>query len=298
MTIILSDFSQMVISSVAANPKDFRSGDIKDLIKHIALNQILALKKRFNNGRLILCCDAKNYWRKKEFQWYKGHRKHGKDKGELDWQLVYETLNELIEELSLNFPYKVIKVDGAEADDVIAVLVKYFNENEMVNTGLIEEPETVVIASTDGDFQQLQKYRHVQQWNNVQKKMMICKNPKQYLIEHIVSGDTGDNVPSIVNGDCWAQCRADNISTRAKPLATARFKDFYNKGIDACLNEDEQRNYRRNEKLVDFDFIPQYINDAIMKAYFDCEVKGSKTKVFNYLNAHRMKLLLSFAQDF
>lgn len=297
MTVILVDFSQMVISSVAANQKDFVGSDASDLIKHIALNQLLALKKRFN-GRIILCCDGRNYWRKTEFLWYKGHRKHSKDKGNLDWDIVYETLNGLIEELSDNFPYVVLQVDGAEADDIIGVLTKYLDTSELQNTGLIEEPQEIIIGSTDKDFQQLQKYRNVKQWNNVMKKFVVCKNPKQFLIEHIVTGDTGDNIPSITNSDIWAQQRAENVSTRAKPFATSRLKEFYNKGIDACKNEEEQRNYRRNERLVDLDLIPIDICVKIIEQYINYEVRGNKSKVFSYLNKHRMKLLLSSSQDF
>lgn len=297
MTIVLCDFSQMVISSVAANVEDVKN-DPKNLIKHIALNQLLALKKRFG-GKLILCCDSRgDYWRKKEFQYYKGHRKHHKDDTGMDWELVYETLNELKVELAENFPYIVLEVPGAEADDLIAVLVKHFDENELSNTGLIDEPQEVVIASTDGDFQQLQKYRNVQQWNNVQKKMIKCKNPKQYLIEHICTGDAGDNIPNIVTGDWWARDRADDVSTRAKGFKQARLEDFYKKGIDACVDEEERRNFKRNERLVDFDFIPFELSDRILSIYTRYEVKGSNARIFNYLMAHRMKLLMSSAQDF
>lgn len=299
MTIILSDFSQMMISSFAAQAKDLKDGDTKDLIKHIALNQLLALKKKFN-GRMILCCDSKSYWRRDEFPYYKGHRKHHREKDNsfLDWKLVFETLDELKTELVENFPYMVLEVQGAEADDIIAVLTYYFDENELVNTGLIEEPDQIIICSTDEDFQQLQKFRNVQQWNNVQKMMMVCKNPKQFLIEHICSGDTGDNIPNIMTGDWWAKARADNEPTRAKAFATARFKDFYNKGYDACTNEEEQRNFRRNEKLIDFDFIPKAIYNEIINSYLRYEIKGSKAKVFKYLQDRRMKLLLASAQDF
>ena len=297
MTKILVDFSQSVISSVAANQKEFRSGDAKDLIKHIALNQLLSLKKRYQ-GQLILCCDSRSYWRKDEYRWYKGHRKHQKKSGDLDWDMVYETLNELKVELKENFPYILLEIEKAEADDIIAVLVKYFDENELVNTGLIEEPVKIVIASTDQDFQQLQKYSNVTQWNNVTKKEMICRNPKQFLIEHICTGDTGDNIPNVVTGDDWSRDRAENVKTKAKGFATARLAEFYAKGPDACANETELRNWKRNEKLVDFDFIPNSVYHSIVKEYMDYDMLGTKAKVFKYLQDHHMKLLLSNAQDF
>jgi hypothetical protein len=290
--IVLVDFSQTVISACAANAKDIQEGDTKNFIKHIALNMLLGWKKKFG-GKFILACDSNEYWRRDEYPAYKGHRKHKKKDGFLDWELVYETVNELKQELHENFPYLVLEVKGAEADDIIAILVKYFDENELAHTGLIEEPDEIVIVSTDNDFQQLQKYRNVRQWNNTKGGFIKCVNPKQFLIEHIAQGDDGDNVPNICTPDAWSQMRADNITTRAAPFATARFKEFYNKGIDACKNEEEL--------LLDFDKIPERINNLVVKEYLDSmnnKKLGNKARVFSYLVKHQMRMLLPSAADF
>ena len=294
--IILSDFSQLAISAVAANPEVIKGDNTADLVKHIALVSILNLKQKFG-GRLILCCDSRTYWRKEVFPLYKGHRKHHKDTG-IDWDMVYSTINEMKAELSENFPYMVLEVPGAEADDIIATLVKYFSENELTQTGLIQAPNQIVIGSTDGDFKQLQKYKNVKQWGNVTKTFIECKNPREYLIEHIITGDAGDNIPSVVNGDAWAESRANNIPTRAKPLMKTRYQLFFEMGYDACQNEEEQRNYKRNEALIDLDLIPTNISDKIIKAYHEYEIKGNKPKIMAYLQQHRMKLLLQSIQQF
>lgn len=296
--ISLIDFSQVAISAVMVCEKEIKSSDNKkDLIKHIILNQLLGFKKKFG-GQLIVCCDGRNYWRKKEFPYYKGHRKHQKSESTFDWKLIYEVLDEIKVELVDNFPYKVIEVEEAEADDIIATLVQYFDENELTNTGLVEEPQGIVIVSTDGDYQQLQKYPNVKQWGNVAKKFIVCKNPKQHLIEYICSGQTKDNIPSIVNPDQWAKDRSENIPTRGKPLKSSRMLEFYHKGYDACLNEEEQRNWKRNELLLDFDSIPPAIHNKIVSAYINYEVKGSKRKVWDYLQSKRMKMLLGEAGSF
>lgn len=299
MTKILVDFSQTVISACAAQSKELKvSDEPKNLIKHIAMTMLLSWKKKFG-GDLIIVCDSKNYWRKQEFPHYKGHRKHDKDDDQfLDWTMVFETLNELKAELRENFPYIVVEVEEAEADDIIAILVEYYQENDLINTCLIEEPRDIIIVSTDDDFQQLQKHRNVRQWNNVQKKFITCKNPKQFLIEHIVEGDSGDNVPSITTGDDWAKARADGIPTRAKPFKKSRITDFYNKGIDACLDETERRNWLRNEMLVDLDMIPDRINIKVLRAFLDAKPEGNKTKIFNYLVKNKMKLLMGSVGEF
>ncbi len=299
MTKVLVDFSQAVISACAVQANELKSQDnIKDLVKHIALNMILSWKKKFN-GKMILACDSKYYWRKQEFPYYKGHRKHKrKDDGFLPWETIFETINELKQELKENFPYTLLEVDGAEADDIIAVLCKYFQENELIQTGLIEEPEDIVIISTDGDFGQLQKYSNVRQWNNVQKKFIKCTNAKAFLNEHIMLGDSGDNVPSVTTGTKWAEDRANNISVRATPLKSSRHTDFINNGIEACISEDERKNWLRNQMLVDFSKIPDDINNKIIAEYEDYIKQGGKAKIFNYLTRHKMKLLLGSVEDF
>lgn len=289
---LLIDFSQLVVAAVAANQKDFVGDDPSNMIKHYALNSLLSLRKKFK-GEFILCCDSDTYWRRDEFPAYKGHRVHAKKSSDLDWDMVYKTLSELIKELDENFPYRVMKVKNAEADDIIGSLTKYFQENELEQSGLFESPQEIVISSSDGDFQQLQKYKNVKQWHNINKKFIECPNPAHFLIEHICEGDTGDNIPNLCTSTQWAVDRAHNVKTRANRFMKSRFIEFYEKGIDACQNENERIHYKRNEILVDFDKIPSDIYNSIIKEYSSSTIKGTKNKVFNYLTTKRMKLLLS-----
>lgn len=286
----------MVIASVAVNSKELKIGDPSDFIKHMTLNTLLGFKKKFG-GKMILCCDANTYWRRDEYPAYKGHRKHNRDSN-IDWDMAHRIMDELKTELRNNFPYIVLEVPGAEADDIIATLSGYFQENELTRTGLIEEPHQITIQSTDGDFPQLQKYRNVKQWNNVSKKFITCDNPAEFLIEHIVEGDTGDNVPNVMTGDWWSEARAKGEKTKANSVFAAKKADFVKRGYDACSNEEEQRNYRRNEQLVNLDLIPYHVRDRIIEAYITYKIGGSKSTVFAYLLKHRMKLLLASANDF
>lgn len=298
MNKILVDFSQLVISSCVINQDDIkREATPKNLLKHIIISQLLDIKRKLQ-GDVILCCDSRNYWRRDKFPSYKGHRKHAKADDYLDWDMIYEVMDEMKLEFQEHFPYVVLNVDGAEADDIIGCLVKYFDENELINTGLIEEPQQVIISSTDKDFQQLLKYRHVKIWHNVDKRYVKCDNPKQFLIEHVCSGDPGDNVSNICTGDWWSIARANNESVRQKSFKKARFQDFYNKGIDACLDDEERSNYRRNEMLIDFDMIPENICSKIISAYISYVPTGNRKTVFEYLTIHRMKLLMASIQEF
>jgi hypothetical protein len=144
----------------------------------------------------------------------------------------------------------------------------------------------------------LQKHQNVKQWNNTQKKFIDCKNTKQWLVENICTGQTSDNIPNICTSSDWAKARAENVSVRASPFATARFKEFYDRGIDACKTEQEKVHFKRNEKLIDFDMIPSAINNKIVRTYMEYEVLGTKAKILKYLMANRMKLLIQDAGSF
>jgi len=76
-----------------------------------------------------------------------------------DWHAIFEALNQIKQELDEHFPYPVIEVDGAEADDVIASLVFWSQENDLIQFGLDFESQPVLILSGDHDFAQLQRFK-------------------------------------------------------------------------------------------------------------------------------------------
>jgi hypothetical protein len=272
----------------------------RSLIKHMTLNSLLHYKRLGKGaGNMILACDSKNYWRKEKFPAYKGHREAAKDASPIDWDTIYAVIDELKKDLSESFPYYVLEVPGAEADDIIAVLTKYFQTNETVTEGLFDaEPQPVNIFSSDGDFAQLQKYKGVRQWSPLQKKWIKPANAAHLLMEHICTGDGGDNVPNICTPTQWAIDRALGTPSRAVSFMRDRLDDFYKKGIDACANEAEKANFLRNKMLVDFDSIPKEIEDKILQAYIQCKPTGSKMKIMNFLIKNRMKLLMQNINDF
>jgi hypothetical protein len=97
----------------------------------------------------------------------------------------------------------------------------------------------------------------------------------------------------------WAEDRADNIKpARQQSFKSTRLQDFYLKGIEACLNEDERLNYQRNKMLVDLSEIPVNIENSIIHAYNNAEIKGNKSKILSYLSKHRMKMLLEHVNQF
>lgn len=275
---ILIDFHPYVISSVAVvfNKKDYASKSIKTDIKQVVIKMILKVQKKFSSyGEVILCTDAKTYWRKNVFPYYKGNRKEQKDNSDLNWDVVHEVIDELKVELKEHFKYKIIEADGAEADDVIAVLTKHFATIPV--EGFDRDNEVLIVAG-DGDFFQLQKYGTVKQWSPRFNKFLAPSVPlKDYMIEHIVRA-SDDGIPNILSGDNYL---VDKI--RQHSIKKPYLQKFLEHGKAACTTDLERRNWDRNQQLIDFDFIPEHISTKILDIYTNYEVKGNRKKIMDYI---------------
>ena len=297
---IILDYSQIALSNILPFQNDIKRQspeEIKNLIRHTTLSTIKSYKKRYSNeyGEVVIACDGRNYWRKSIFPHYKAHRKANRDKSDLDWTFIFETLAELRDDLINHFPYKVLLIDTAEADDIIAILTEYTQENQLIQEGLFASPQKVLIVSSDKDFIQLQKNKNVRQWSPMQRKFVEAsqKEIQEYTITHIVKGDSGDGIPNILSKD-----DVFVSGDRQKPFSAKRLPEFYEKGIDACKNDEERRNYQRNQTLVNFDSIPMELAQNIVNNYENTKPNGDKNSIMNYLIANQCRLLLNEIEDF
>lgn len=297
---IIVDLSQVLIGTVHLHAKDiarFNNGDSSGLIKHLLLNTLLSYKKKYGEkyGNVILAADSKSYWRKSIFPAYKGHRARMRDASDFDWDLIFKIINELKDDIRENFTFKLLEIDGAEADDIIAVLCEWSQENDLARDGLFDsEPQPVLIVSSDGDFISLQKYSNVSQFSPLSGKFVKPKtNAREHLIEKIVRGDGGDNIPNMFTPDDWAIKRISGEETyRAKNVKPERLQDFLNRGYDACVNDTERAGYERNKMLIDFECIPLQLKETIINSFVNYKMNGSKNKIMNYLIKNRLKNLI------
>lgn len=298
---ILIDYSQVAISNLhqqlkgASTPQvryDPETGEAQvyteglqpNLLRHMILNSIRKIKREFGTryGQVVICTDSHNYWRKAIFPNYKANRKKDRESSDIDWNLVFQTLNELREEIKVNFPYKVMNVPRAEADDVIAVITKtqYQNDN-------------ILIISGDKDFQQLQVYPNVEQYSPTKDEFLVSENPILFLREHIIRGDTGDGVPNFLSPDDVFITEG----TRQKPIMSAKVEQWVHQAPEEFCNEETLKNYYRNKALVDLGEIPQEIHDAIMAEY-EKPIVGKSNRIYSYLVRNRMKSLLEVMGEF
>jgi len=279
---ILVDLNQVLLAGLMAQISNHKGALDESLIRHMILNIIRNHIKNFKNeyGEVVLCCDNRKYWRKEYFPFYKANRKKNRDKSNLDWHLIFDMLAKFKAELKENFPYKVIDVEGAEADDIIGTLVPRHSAHEKI-----------LILSSDGDFLQLQNYPNVKQYNPSQKKYVVSENSVMELKEKIIRGDKGDGIPNVFSpGDCFVR------DLRQKPIT----KSVLDKMLQEAWtdqNESVKANYMRNATLIDLSFIPVEIKEKIINTYEET-VPAKRNKLLNYFIEHKLKNLMDVIEEF
>lgn len=282
---ILVDLNQVLISNLMQQIGNSASAKLdENLIRHMVLNSLRSYVRQFKSeyGSMILCCDNKNYWRREYFPFYKAHRKKDRDKSGLDWGLIFESLGKIKDELKENFPYKVLDVEGAEADDVIGVLAPR-----------LASSEEVLILSSDKDFAQLQKYPNITQYSPILKRFIRSENPQAFIKEHIIRGDRGDGIPNFLSPD-----NTFASGQRQKVLNSKKIVEWIKTDpMVFCVNDTMLRGYKRNQTLVDLDFIPEKIKENIVSTYENVKI-NSRQKMFNYFIEKRLKNLIEVLDEF
>ena len=283
---ILVDFSQIMVSNlmvmIARNEYD------PIFFRHWVLNSLRQYNVKFRGdyGEMTICCDSPS-WRRDYFPHYKMNRKKKRAADDIDWDSVFQNFNETIEMIEDNFPYKVLRVDKSEADDIIAVSVKNFRETTQ---------EPILIISSDKDFMQLKKHGNVKQYcprnknfiNEVTDLEVINDN----LLVHIITGDTSDGIPNIFSDD-------DSLVNEEKKQNRAT-----KKRVEEVKNDIKSNNINkyssaisRNTVLIDLDKIPQDVVSEILE-HINKDRKGNMQKCFSYLMKNHYKELIKRIDDF
>ena len=276
---LLVDFSQIVIGSYMTAAK-YADVDM-DVIRPAVLNTLRIYRNKFVSeyGELILCCDDRHTWRKDIFPNYKASRKKTRKVSGIDWQNLYDCLNQLKDELRYWFPYKLIQVEKAEADDIIAILVNLIHERTL-------------ILSSDKDFVQLQTF-NIRQYSPMQKKFVDSESAERSLHEKIVRGDVGDGIPNIMSDD---NVFVDE-GRRQKPVTKKKVDAWYELEPDMYCTAEMLRNYKRNKQLVDLGEVPESIRINITKQFETTQV-GERSRLLTYFVNHRLKNLTESLSEF
>ena len=269
---ILIDYSQIALSNIIVQKLNDES-----MIRHMILNSIRMYNKRYREeyGELVICADGMNTWRKQFFPEYKASRKKNRDSSGQDWSEIFRILHTVRDEIRDNLPYRVVHLEGVEADDVIGTLTMQTQE--------FGQAEPVMIISSDKDFIQLQKYNNVKQFSPIQKKFVKDSNPRTYLFNHVMRGDSGDGITE-KSQTPLRQTRIDNWLENADNLREH-------------MDDETYRNYQRNKKLIDLTDIPELVQESIINTY-DGQTKTPNMRVLNYLIKKRCNHLIEVVEEF
>ena len=279
---ILMDFSGIAVATIAVN----KVND-ENMLRHMMLNSVRMYNKKFRDqyGQMIICCDGANNWRRGYFPQYKANRRKSRDDSGFDWAEAFRIMHKVKDEIKENFPYKVIHLEGCEADDIIGTMVEHTQE--------FGQYEEVMIVSSDKDFLQLQKYDNVRQWSHILKKEIKDPHPKLNLIDKILSGDTGDGIPNVLSGD-------DTFvnGERQTPLSKKKKQAIIEDLSDGELlyAASWYRNYQRNETLIDLTKTPNDLKNKIVDEFWITVF--NEGKALPYLINNNMKQLIGSVEEF
>jgi hypothetical protein len=281
---IIFDYNQVAISNLMEQIGSSKAPVEENLVRHMILNTMRTYIKKFKESHgpeVVIACDNRKYWRREIFPHYKASRKKNRDASGHDWNSIFDCLHKIKEELKEHSPYKVIDVDGAEADDVIASLVMKYSPHQKI-----------MILSSDKDFAQLQKFPSVDQYSPILKRYVKEPLPHVQLKQMIIRGDKGDGVPNILTKD-----DVFVVGGRQKPITEAKIINWLNQDPTEFCNEEMLRNYSRNESLIDLTKIPQTIVSEILDKYETTQAK-SKSVFMNYMIANKLKNLIEVLDEF
>jgi ribonuclease H len=302
---LLIDFSQLVITAVTGSFKteQEQSELTKFQVKAVVLGSLKDVLKKYKQKypNVIICCDNASipYYKRTISPFYKAHRSKSREDSSLNWEMIFSTSKEFIQDLKENFCYQVIDIPGLEADDIIGYLATKGNSGEYHS----------MIVSSDGDFTQLHS-KYTKQYSFIHGKQIEPKTTAfGDLVTKIVKGDTKDAISGIKVPSNHAYNRLMGLQHLNEVQRTPSTRqDELNLYISA-KNLDELRNIipeeykdrlEENIKLLDLSILP-----GEYKTLIDAEIDKNKvnnssnrSKIYTYLLQNNLTKLLDSIQDF
>lgn len=246
---ILIDFSGILHRAVHTSRTEME--DNIGFLEHKILTMVKNVVAQFGGSKqnpVVLAIDSKPTWRSKYYQehkpdceeykeeTYKGKRT--KDES-IPWDEIYDMNNTVLEALKLYSDYHVVAVDECEADDIIAVLAK----------DCFKRKETCWIVSSDKDFKQLQNEPYITLYDPMKQAFIPSIDTKRYKEIHCMIGDKSDNILAI------KPRLGEKTAEKLHPMLTETL----------ATNPDMREKYKFNEVMIDFDFIPEYLQINILE---------------------------------
>lgn len=252
-----------------------------DSVRFVLTNRLAEVSRemrKFGKNR-VLAFDDRQYWRRSFFPHYKAARVEQREKSKFDWDAFFGFYGIYKEELRESFPFKSIQVEGAEADDVMAVL------GPRVAVG-----EEVCIWSSDTDNLQIQNFDpRIKQFSYIKRKMITPASEKYNLFDHVVRGDAGDGIPNIYSTDDHFVKPDKKRQKSIMATDVAEWQRHASEPEKFC-SESMLARYKQNRTLIDYRYIPDDIATAIVDAYESTPVPQGK--IFDYMVRHKLTRIM------
>lgn len=322
---ILYDFSSCIHRSVftackhkSPHKKDgkFITDEYIDLVIFRIVDEFVDFAQKYKStyGDFIICLDdhSKPYWRKEVYPEYKASRKREREESEVNYNEVFKHIDYLVRVLKNFTNFKVIGVPGTEADDIIGLLTRKFARFEKV-----------LILSPDKDFKQLHKLGDIRQYSSITNKWVVPEDVDGWMMEHVVLGDSTDNVPRIVDFTNFTEEFKKHLKDKGQTISENEFYDadyqtqqniisgfegevfvrprFGVTGIkkaikefgslDAWLDSNPilRKAYERNKKLVLDSELPARVEAEILAAYTEPKKQIDIEALSKYFNFYQLE---------
>ena len=209
-------------------------------------------KKIFDTSIVIFCMDSpkENIWRNELMKGYKADRCDLSTKTNFK-QVFNETYTTIIPKIIKENKDRIhkIRIDKLEADDIIAVICKYYEKKY--------SEEKVYLISGDKDFLQLGRENLI--FINYKSKKpftLTLEEAKEQLKLKILNGDCSDNILTIFPKD-------KKILSLKKRKELIENEEKLKEYLDE--NPEIKEKYKINCKMIDFNFIPKELQKEIIK---------------------------------
>lgn len=279
MSLILVDMSNVALHALqSASSGKMNYFQLTEMsLRHVVLKRLFDIHRQFGIEReMVLCFDNDNYWRKDVFPLYKSTRAKARSYSKFSFEEYKKMFKVFKEELPQNFSWKCVDVEKCEADDVIYAICNHVRDRR------------ITIVSSDEDYLQIQNINpNVEQFSIANDKFITPQNKGYDLLEHIITGDSGDGIPNILsNANTFVM---DGV--RQTPMTKQRKADTMLSVQIGTLDENVQMRYDLNRKLIDMSELPQEYYDKIIEKFL--EPKPKKTgSLMTYCLKYKLNNLL------
>lgn len=219
--------------------------------KYTVFNSIYWSLTTLNGASEVVLAVDDRSWRKIVYPVYKANRKKKED-DPIDWAELYGVMDEYISELRECTPFKIVKVQSAEADDVIGVLARHINKH-------------IVIISSDKDYKQLIN-KNVQMWDPLKKEFIKCSDPNRFIVETCLQGQSKDNILNVLTPLDWDEV---NPGKRKPAMGEKKIEKILDEiGLDKWLTDNQaHERFKQNRIVMDLAHTPQVIVNRTLDMY-------------------------------